>query len=67
MNKYPTIFVSFKNIEGKNINEAIVSLNQLAVQLCSDFLYVLESDKVAINDKIYIDRVLKYNSQPTEL
>jgi len=49
-NKYPVIFVSFKEIEGLNFETAYKSLNETILNLFRTFGYIEENDKIDKRD-----------------
>ncbi len=46
MNQYPTVFVSFKSIDGLTYADAYAQLAAVISELYKDHLYLLDSDKV---------------------
>lgn len=53
MNKYPTVLVSLKEIEGLNYHQAYEQLKRIISGLYKEYLYLLDSNK--------FDEVTKYN------
>ena len=45
MNQYPTIFVSFRQVDGLNFNGAYDMLTMVISELYKEHLYLLDSDK----------------------
>ena len=56
MNRYPTIFVSFKNIDGLDFNAAFDFVKEVFFNLYNNYLYLLDSDKIndALKDKFNV-------------
>ena len=46
MNKYPVLFLTLKGVEGQDCDSALSLFRELAVRLCSDNSYLVESRKV---------------------
>ncbi len=61
MNKYPTIFVSFKNIDGLSFDSAFDSIKNTFFNLCSSYLYLLDSDKINDTFKDRFNTIFKGN------
>ena len=51
MNQYPTIFVSFRQVDGLNFNGAYDMLTMVISELYKEHLYLLDSDKISEYDK----------------
>ena len=51
MNQYPTIFVSFRQVDGLNFNGAYDMLTMVISELYNELLYLLDSDKISVYDK----------------
>lgn len=47
MNKYPTVFVSFKNVDGLNYESAFGELKNVLFNLYCNYGYLLSSDRVS--------------------
>ena len=47
MNQYPTIFVSFRQVDGLNFNGAYDMLTMVISELYKEHLYLLDSDKIS--------------------
>ena len=59
LNKYPTIFLTLKEIEGHSW-EDVYSLIKLAISnLYKEYKYLLESDRLDNYDKDIIDKIIK--------
>lgn len=51
MNKWPVVFLSLKNVEGLNFDEAFGMLRVLIADLCKKYAFLGESNKVDLADK----------------
>lgn len=51
MNQYPTIFVSFRQVDGLNFTSAYDMLTLVIANLYKDHLYLFEDDKISEYDK----------------
>ena len=51
MNQYPTIFLTFKEIEGRNFELAFKKLKKKIYTLCKEYTFLLSSDKIDEEDK----------------
>ena len=67
MNKYPTLFLTFKGIEGQDFDSALALFREMAVRLCSDNAYLAESQKAAPEDKILLHHVMNRVADLSEL
>ena len=46
MNKYPTLFLSFKSVEGLDFEKAYSKLEAVVSDLYKEHIYLMESDKI---------------------
>lgn len=67
MNQYPTIFLSFKDVDGLRFASAYEMLAAAITDLYKEHLYLLDSDKVNIYDKEIIRRIVEGNASVTEV
>lgn len=51
MNQYPTLFISFKDVDGLNFQSAMKILRNQISWICNEHDYLSDSDKVNENDK----------------
>ena len=51
MNQYPTLFISFKDVNGLNFQSAMKMLRNQISWICNEHDYLSDSDKVNENDK----------------
>ena len=59
MNKYPTVFLSLKYVEGTAFKDAYACFAQLASRLCSDHAYLLDSQRVQNLEKRLLDSIVE--------
>ena len=50
-NKYPTIFLSFKDVDGLTFSSAYDMLSVTITELYKEHLYLLESERISVYDK----------------
>ena len=67
MNQWPTVFVSFRQVDGLNFSAACGMLNLAIANLYKQHLYLLNSDKISIYDKESMNQILSGNASVTEL
>lgn len=67
MNQYPTIFLSFKDVDGLTFSSAYDMLSVTITDLYKEHLYLLDSDKVNPYDKEGIRRVAGGNASVTDI
>ncbi|MDE7187524.1 MAG: ATP-binding protein, partial [Lachnospiraceae bacterium] len=67
MNRYPTIFLSFKDVDGLTFSSAYDMLSVTVTDLYKEHLYLLDSDKVNLYDKERIRRVAGGNASVTDV
>ena len=58
MNKYPSVFLSMKNVEGMSFDDAYIYFRDLASRLCSDHGYLIDSPRVAELEKRLLKSIL---------
>lgn len=51
MNQYPTLFLSFRGVDGLDFSGAYAQLSAAVAELYKDHLYLMESGKINSNDK----------------
>ena len=59
MNKYPSVFLSMKNVEGMSFDDAYIYFRALAARLCSDHAYLIDSPRVAELEKNLLKSILE--------
>lgn len=57
MNQYPTVFVSFKSVDGLSFADAYAQLAAVISQLYQNHLYLMDSAKLNPYDKKFFDRI----------
>lgn len=67
LNRYPTIFMSFKDVDGLTFASAYEMLAATVTDLYKEHLYLLESDKVNVYDKEILRRIMEGKASVTEL
>lgn len=58
MNCYPTVFVSFKDVDGLNFEKAYARFYSVVEELYNNHYFLLDSDKITPNDKRYFQSIL---------
>ncbi|OQY09207.1 MAG: hypothetical protein B6I29_03875 [Marinitoga sp. 4572_148] len=58
LNKYPVIFVTFKDLKKKNYNDMIKGMRELISKLYNNYVYLLKTDKITKWDKKRIIEIL---------
>lgn len=59
MNQWPTVFVSFRQVDGLNFNSAYGMLTLVISELYKKHLYLLDSDKVDSYDKEIVKQLIQ--------
>lgn len=59
MNQYPTIFITLKEIEGRDFKEAFNIFKEKIIDLCNSFSFLEHSDKLKTSDKESFNRFRK--------
>ena len=62
MNQYPTIFVSFRQVDGLDFTGAYDMLTWVISELYKRHLYLLDSDKIDNTDKDIAERLVSGNA-----
>lgn len=62
LNKWPTLFLTFKRVDGLDFSSASEMLASVIAELCVEHQYLLSSDKVDSYDKSLMDRVIHANA-----
>ena len=58
MNQYPVLFVSFKDAEGENFEEAYQMLESRIADICKELTDIAENNSVNPADKVIYDRLM---------
>ena len=67
MNQYPTIFVSFKDVNGLTFSSAYEMLVFTIMNLYKKHLYLLDSNKINSYNKATIEKIVTGNASVTEI
>ena len=62
LNKWPTLFLSFKRVDGLDFSSAFEMLSSVIAELCVEHQYLLSSDKVDFYDKALLERIVHANA-----
>ena len=66
-NQYPTIFLSFKDVDGLTFSSAYDMLSVTITELYKEHLYLLESERISVYDKEIISRIAKEKASKTDI
>ena len=67
LNKYPVIFLSFKEIEGNDFETACRKLKNKIYTVCKSYLFLLDSDKIDQDDKALFAKLKTGTADEVEL
>ena len=67
MNQYPTLFLSFKRVDGLNFSEAYGMLCSVISELCIEHKYLMDSENVDVYDKAAIMALSEGKADTTEV
>ena len=67
MNQWPTLFLSFKKVDGLNFQDAYDILTVVLANLYKNHMYLLESDKINPFDKEIITHIMSGNASVKEI
>ena len=67
INQYPTVFVSFKSVDGLSFAEAYAQLASVISQLYRNHLYLMDSGKINSYDKIYFDHIASKTASQNDI
>lgn len=57
MNQYPTLFLSFKDVDGSTFENAFNFLKYIVAEVCKQHMYLLDSDDVDKEDKLVYEKL----------
>ena len=57
MNQYPTLFLSFKDVDGSTFENAFNFLKYIVAEACKQHMYLLDSDDVDREDKLVYEKL----------
>lgn len=66
MNQYPTVFVSFRQVDGLNFTGAYNMLTTVIAELYKGHLYLMDSDKISPYDKEIAKKLICANASPKD-
>lgn len=67
MNQYPTLFLSFRSVEGLDFDKAYSKLAAVVAQVFTEQLYLLDSEKINTYEKAVFDRVASKSATREEV
>ena len=67
MNQYPTIFLTFKRVDGLNFSNAYEMLVSVIAELYTEHRYLLDSDRVSEYDKRIFRNIVNGNASIIEI
>jgi hypothetical protein len=67
MNQYPTLFLSFKDVDGTTFENAFNFLKFIVSELCKQHIYLLNSDDIDKEDKLVFEKLKSCNANMTEI
>ena len=67
MNQYPVIFLTFKKVDGLNFKSAYEMLEATIAEFCQSHSFLMESEKIAKEQKEVFQRLKEYRASGTEL
>ena len=67
MNQWPTLFMSFKRVDGLDFPTAYGMLSSVIADLCVEHRYLLSSDKVDPYDKDLMERVIQRHATSIDI
>ena len=57
MNQYPTLFLSFKDVDGTTFENAFNFLKFIISEVCKQHVYLLDSDEIDEGDKLVFQKL----------
>lgn len=67
MNQYPTLFLSFKDVDGTTFENAFNFLKFIVSELCKQHIYLLDNDDIDKEDKLVFQKLKSCNASMTEI
>lgn len=67
LNRYPVFFMSFKDVEGLNFEDALALLKFTIAWFCDEHSYLLKSEKVTSDQKVIFERLKKRTASLDEI
>ena len=67
MNQYPTLFITFKQVDGLTFTSAYDMLCSVIAELCVEHSYLLTSEKISIYDRQILERLARTNGSLADI
>lgn len=67
MNRYPTLFLSFKDIDGNTFGSALGMLRRTIAAICIEHAYLADSEKIADADRISFQNLMSSKGDASEI
>ncbi len=67
MNQFPTLFLSFREVEGLDFSAAYGMLCAVLAELCVEHSYLLDSERVTSYDRELLSHLVHTEGNPTEV
>lgn len=67
MNQYPTLFITFKQVDGLTFTSAYDMLCSVIAELCVEHSYLLTSEKIPIYDRQILERLARTNGSLADI
>ena len=67
MNRSPTVFISFKSVDGLSYDDAFARLSTIMMELFTGYTFLLKSDKVFEQDKERFNRIFSVDVSREEI
>ncbi len=67
MNRFPTLFLSFRDVDGLDFSAAYGMLCAVLAELCVEHSYLLDSERVTSYDKVLLSHLVHAEGNPTEV
>lgn len=67
MNQYPTLFLSFKDVDGTTFENAFNFLKFIISEVCKQHVYLLDSDEIDEGDKLVFQKLKTCSASMMEI
>ena len=67
MNQWPTIFLTFKKVDGLNFSSAYEMLASVMAELFNEHSYLLQDERISAYDREMLKRIMNASASMTEL
>lgn len=64
--QYPVIFISFKSVKLLSFDQCYQQVKEIMIKLCQQFRFLLNSEKLAEDEKMFIERIINRTAQDSE-